>query len=183
MPISCCSCQTSTGARNWRWPLAVVPHLLVMLSGRQCAGASTTGRLAIEFGDFATHRCCDHAPRLSVRPLRTCAHLHSRAALLPTSQRRSSVNLQANLRSEHHGQQRCRHRQNATCTASSYSQPGSHNTPNANRNFRTIVLLTAVFAAWCCVSTHTQTSSAFMSMTTALTDAGASSAGAETKAT
>ena len=151
-----------------------------MFSGRQCTGASTTGRVAQDFGDHTSYRSHDHSPRSPVRP-RTCAQTQRRPCLLSTCLQRHSSRLPSALPCQQHSQQQCRQRRNPTCVASSSCvEPSSNKAPVFCRNLRTAALLCIVFGAWCCVSTHTQTSSAFLSITTALTGAGASSAGSHT---
>jgi len=150
-----------------------------MLSGRQCAGASTTGRVGHEFGEVVTQCCYDHCPRLRVRSLRTSAHGIGRRSLLHTSLARQSLTRKASIRCEPPGQ-RCRQKRSAICAVSgSFAEPDSGRRPSRYHYLRSAALCSVIFGVWCCVSAHTQTSSAFLSMTSALTDAGASSAGSK----
>ncbi len=155
-----------------------------MLSGRQCAGASTTGRVGHEFGEVVTHHCYDHCPRLSVQSLRASAHGIGRRSLFYTSLARHSLTRKASIRCEPPGQglgqQRCRQKRSAICAVSgSFAEPDSGRRPSRYHYLRSAALCSVIFGVWCCVSAHTQTSSAFLSMTSALTDAGASSAGSK----
>ncbi|DBA75368.1 TPA: hypothetical protein ACH3X1_010635 [Trebouxia sp. C0004] len=150
-----------------------------MQSGRQCAGASTTGRVGHEFG----HHCYDHCPRLSVLSLRASAHGIGRRSLLFTSLARQSLTRKASTRCEPPGQglgqQRCRQKRSTICAASgSCAEPDSDRRPSRYHYLRSAALCSVIFGVWCCVSAHTQASSAFLSMTSALTEAGASSAAA-----
>ena len=146
-----------------------------MLSGRQCAGASTTGRVGHEFGEVVTQCCYDHCPRLRVRSLRTSAHGIGRRSLLHTSHARQSLTRKASIRCEPPGQ-RCRQKRSAICAVfGSFAESDGERRPS--RYLRSAALCSVIFGVWCCVSAHTQSGSAFLSMTSALTDAGASSAG------
>ena len=151
-----------------------------MLSGRQCAGASTTGRVGHEVGEVVTQHCYDHCPCLPVRSLRPSAHGIGRRSLLYTS--RHSLTRKASIRckppGQGLGQQLCRQKRSAICAVSgSFAESDSGRRPSRYQYLRSAALCSVIFGVWCCVSAHTQTSSAFLSMTTALTDAGASSAG------
>lgn len=148
-----------------------------MLSGRQCAGASTTGRVGHEFGEVVTQHCYDHRPRLPIRLLRTSSHGIGRRSLLHTSLARHSLTRKASIRCEPPGQ-RCRQKRSATCAISgSFAETDGDRRPSRYQYLRSAALCSVIFGVWCCVSVHTQSSSAFLSMTSALTDAGASSAG------
>lgn len=158
--------------------VAVASQPFSMLSGRQCAGASTTGRVAREFGDITIHHSHDQCPRSPVRLVRLCARGVDSRSSAPSYCQRNHVRLKASLPCRPPGQQRCQQRRHTTCCASgSFSEPSNNRTPDSYRHLRTAAVLSVVFGAWCCVSAHCQTSSAFLSMTTALTGAGASSAG------
>ena len=175
---SCCSCQSSKGSLIGVGSVVVVSQPSSMLSGRQCAGASTTGRVAREFGDISTHHSHDHSPRLPLRSVRSCARGLANRSLFSSCCRRNNLKFKASLRCRPPGQQRCQQKRHTTCSASdSCNEPSSDRTPGRYQHLRTAAVLSIVFGAWCCVSAHTQTSSAFLSMTTALTGAGASSAG------
>ncbi len=148
-----------------------------MLSGRQCAGASTTGRVGQEFGEVVPQHCYDRSQRLPVRSLRTSAHGIGRRSLLHTSLARHSLTRKASIRCEPPGQ-RCRHKGSAICAVSgSFAESDGERRPSRYQYLRSAALCSVIFGVWCCVSVHTQSSSAFLSMTSALTDAGASSAG------
>ena len=81
---------------------------------------------------------------------------------------------------------RCRHRLKSTsaaagsCSESSIrNSDSSDRPPNIYQKLTTAALLTAVVGAWGLVSANSGSTSAFLSVTGALTDAGASSAGEE----
>lgn len=146
-----------------------------MLSGQQCSVASTTGRVQ-EFGDFTAFRSQHHLPRLP-RPslLKFSAQVRRKScqtSILPQRQ-----NLQA-VSGSRHRQHRCCHSPTTACAATSaHSEPDRSRPPSLLRNIRTAAVLAVVFGVWCCISANTQPSSAFASMTSALTDAGAPPAG------
>ena len=150
-----------------------------MLSSRQCTGASTTGRIAHEFGDFVNVRSFDHSPRLS-SPI---SHEHSaqicRKPLQPTLvSRRHSLTLQAVSGPRRHRQQQCCHSSIIACAASNtHAEFQSSRPPSICSTLRTAAVCAAVFAVWCCISANTQPGSAFASVASALTDAGAPPAG------
>lgn len=144
-----------------------------MFSGQQCNVASPTGRLQGSC-DFTAFRSHHHLPRLPLPCLLKCTAQVCRkplqASIRPQQQQVSS---QVFSRSRRQRQYRCCH--NATsCTATSaHIEPDRSKPPSLFRNIRTAAVLAAVFGIWCCISANTQPSSAFASVTTALTDAGA----------
>ena len=145
-----------------------------MLTGRQCANASTIGRTAL--GDFATHSSHTHLLRLPVQHL--CKRLHRRCCLHSASLQRCASVPKGHRDAQRHAQGRCWQRIGTRCAASgSCTEPSDHGTPNRNRQICTAALLTVAFGIWCCVSTRAQSVPAFLSMTAAVTGAGASSAG------
>lgn len=154
-----------------------------MLNGRQCSGASTTGRTVHEFGDHAAFRSHHHSLRLPLPPSFKCsASLCNRPCQPSNLSRRQKLSLQASPGSRRHRQQRQCHKPITACAATSaQSEPNHGRLPSLLRKIRTAVVLAAIFGIWCCISANTQPSSAFMSVTSALTDAGAPPAGERPK--
>ena len=150
-----------------------------MLSGR-CSGATTTGRTVQEFGDHAAFRSHQHSSRSPLPSLsKRSANLCIRPCQPCTSPRRQKLSLQASPGSRRHCQQRSCHSLITACAATSAQVAPKHGRlPSLLRNIRTAVVLAAVFGIWCCISANTQPSSAFLSVTSALTNAGAPPAGA-----
>lgn len=149
-----------------------------MLSGRQCSAASTTGRVQ-EFGDFTAFRSHHHLPRLPLPSLLKCSAPVCRTTCQASLRsQRQQLSLQPICSSKRHRQYRCWHSPRTACAATSaHSGPDGSRPPSLLRNIRTAAVLAAVFCVWCCISANTQPSSAFASVTTALTDAGAPPAG------
>ncbi|KAL3134085.1 hypothetical protein ABBQ32_008510 [Trebouxia sp. C0010 RCD-2024] len=145
-----------------------------MLNGRQCSGASTTGRTIQEFGDHAAFRSHHHPSRLP-RPslFKPAAKVCPKPCQPCNLSRRQKLSLQASPSSRRHCQ-RSRHSPITACAATSAQiEPNHGRLPSLLRNIRTAVVLAAVFSIWCCISANTQPSSAFLSVTSALTSAGA----------
>lgn len=151
-----------------------------MLSGRQCSAASTTGRVQ-EFGDFTASRSHHHLPRLPLPSLLKCsAPVCRKPCQASLRSQRQQLSLQPICSTKRHRQYRCCHSPTAACAATSaHSESDGSRPPSVLRNIRTAAVLAAVFGVWCCISANTQPSSAFLSVTTALTDAGAPPAGEE----
>lgn len=152
-----------------------------MLNGRQCSGASTTGRTVQEFGDHAAFRSHHHSSRLPLPSLfKRAAKVCSTPSQPCHISRRQKLSLQASPGSRRHGQQRSWHSPTTACAATSAQiDPNRSRLPSLLRNIRTAVVLAAVFSIWCCISANTQPSSAFLSVTSALTNAGAPPAGGQ----
>lgn len=145
-----------------------------MFSGRQCNVASSTGRVQ-DFGESTAFRSYHHLPRLPLPCLLKCTAQVCRkpchAWIRPQQQQ---LSLQALSRSRRQRQHRCCHSPTSACAATSaHIEPDRSKPPSLLRNIRTAAVLAAVFGIWCCISANTQPTSAFASVTSALTDAGA----------
>lgn len=144
-----------------------------MFSGQQCNVASSNGRIQ-DSCDFTAFRSHNHLPRLPLPCLLKCSAQVCRkprqASIRPQQQQLSS---QPFSRSRRQRQYRCCHSPISACAATSALEPDPSKPPSLLRNIRTAAVLAAVFGIWCCISANTQPSSAFASVTTALTDAGA----------
>lgn len=153
---------------------------ILMLSGRQCSAPSTTGRVQ-EFGDSTAFRSDQRLPSLPLPSLLKCsAHVIRKPCQASLRFQRQRLSLQPICSSKRHRQYRCCHSPTTACAAASaHTGPDSSRPPSLLRNIRTAAILAAVFGIWCCISANTQPTSAFLSVTTALTDAGAPPAGGE----
>ena len=172
------SCRSSSKVTNFG-KVVVVHCSIPMSSGHQCGAGSTTGRVQV-FGDFTAFRGHHHLPRLPRPPLLKCsAQVFRKPCQALLLSQRQQQSLQP-ICTERHRRHRCCHSPTTACAATSaHSGPDCSRPPSLLRHIRTAAVLAAVFGVWCCISANTQPSSAFMSVTTALTDAGAPPAGEE----
>ena len=179
-PLSSCRAHAAAAWVTGFGTALIMCCSIPMLSGRQCCVASTTGRDQ-DFGDFTASRGHHHLPRLP-RPssLKYSAEACRKPCQASLGSQPQQLCLQPVRSSNKLRQHRCCYSPTTTCAATSaHNAPDSSRPPGLLRNIRTAAVLATVFGVWCCISASTQPSSAFLSVTTALTDAGAPPAGGE----
>lgn len=154
-----------------------------MFSGGQCNVASSTGRVE-NSGDFTAFRSYHHLPRLPLPCLlRSTAQVCRKPHQASFRPQQRQLSLQAISRSKRQRHYRCCSPTSACAATSAHTEPDGSKPPSLLRNIRTAAVLAAVFGIWCCVSANTQPTSAFASVTTALTDAGAPPLGTKSQHT